>query len=167
MNRRNLKTFHPMWIFLPLFLITIMPMGIAAAEFDRIAKLSNNKTHYLRNGFFQERYDHWRRSVDDICRGSSQAEIINFPHGKSGKALHIRHGGSGHIQFAQIVSVPGPDLIFTASFQANSREGMMRAFSGSGVVQIGLQYFDEASNKLGDAILVNYVKSPFADTPLN
>jgi hypothetical protein len=143
-----------------------MPISSAAAEFAIIAKQSNNKTCYLRNGDFQQRYDHWRRSIGDISRGSSQAEIINFPHGRSGKALHISHTGSGHIQFAQILPVPGPDLIFTASFQANSREGMMRAFSGSGVAQIGLQYFDEASNKLGSTILVNYVKNPFADTPL-
>ena len=146
--------------------MTVLSINGDAAEFDRTTKQSVNKSHYLLNGDFQMRYEHWRRSIGDISRGSSQAEIINFPHGKSGKALHISHTGSGHIQFAQIVTVPSPDLILTASFQANSREGMMRAFSGSGVAQIGLQYFDEASNKLGSTILVNYVKNPFADTPL-
>ncbi|MBN1829799.1 MAG: hypothetical protein JW884_11725 [Deltaproteobacteria bacterium] len=43
---------------------------------------------------------------------------------------------------------------------------MLRAFSGSGVAQIGLQYQDETGKRLGETILVNYVKNPFADTPL-
>ena len=145
-------------------IITTVPSY--AAGFDRKMINPVNKSNYLRNGGVQQRYDFWARSIGDISRGSSQAEIISSPHGKSGKALHIGHTGEGHIQFAQIVSVPGTDLIFTASFQANSREGIIRAFSGSGVAQIGLVYFDERNNKLGETILVNYVKNPFADTPL-
>ena len=89
-----------------------------------------------------------------------------FAHGRTGKALHVRHKGEGNIQLMQLVTVPGPDLIFSASFQAHSNEGMMSGFSGSGVVQIGLVYLDEGGNKLGETLLVNYVKNPFADTPL-
>jgi hypothetical protein len=62
--------------------------------------------------------------------------------------------------------VPGPDLIFSASFQASSNEGMIIGFSGTGVAQIALQFFDEGGGKLGESILVNYVKNPFADSPL-
>ena len=122
--------------------------------------------NYLRNGGFQKRYDYWQRTIGDVTRGASQAEIISFSHSKSGKALYVRHKGEGNIQFHQKVTVPGPDLIFSASFQAASHEGMIIGFSGSGVAQIGLQYFDESGTKLGETVLVNYVKNPFADTPL-
>ena len=122
--------------------------------------------NYLQNGGFQKRYDYWQRTIGDVTRGASQAEIISFSHSKSGKALYIRHKGEGNIQFHQKVTVPGPDLIFSASFQAASHEGMIMGFSGSGVAQIGLQYFDESGTKLGETVLVNYVKNPFADTPL-
>jgi hypothetical protein len=43
---------------------------------------------------------------------------------------------------------------------------MMIGFSGSGVVQIALQFFGETGEKVGETVLVNYVKNPFADTPL-
>jgi len=78
----------------------------------------------------------------------------------------LRHRGEGYIQFFQAVPVISPDLLFTASFQASSKEGAIHAFSGSGAAQIGLQYFDDRNNKLGETILINYVKNPFADTPL-
>ena len=122
--------------------------------------------NYVRNGGFQKRYEYWQRSIGDVTKGSSQTEIISFPHSKSGKALYIRHKGGGNIQFHQKVAVPGADLIFSASFQAASHEGMIMGFSGSGVAQIGLQYFDESGTKLGETVLVNYVRNPFADTPL-
>jgi TolB-like protein len=126
----------------------------------------NLKENLLVNGGFKRGYDGWKRNIGDITRGASQTEIIAFSQSKSGNALHIRHKGEGHIQFSQIVSVPGPDLIFMASFQASSNEGMVIGFSGSGVVQIALQYFGENGGKLGETVLVNYVKNPFADTPL-
>jgi hypothetical protein len=121
---------------------------------------------YLRNGGFQQGYDFWQRSIGDVTQGYSQSEIIPFSYGKSGKALHLRHKGPGHIQFAQMVKVPGPDLVFSASFQTASREGMTMGFSGTGVVQIALQYFDENSVKIGETVILNYVKNMFADTPL-
>jgi TolB-like protein len=124
------------------------------------------KGNLLANGGFQEGYSNWKRQIGDITKGSSQTEIISFPHARSGKALHIRHKGEGYLQFSQIVSVPGPDLIFSASFQASSNEGMIIGFSGTGVAQIALQFFDEGGGKLGESILVNYVKNPFADSPL-
>ena len=122
--------------------------------------------NYIRNGDFQQQYQYWTRAIGDINKGFSQAEIISFTHGKSNKALKIRHRGEGDIQYSQSVAVPGPGLIFSASFQASSHEGPMKAFSGSGVVQIGMVYLDYQGNKLGQTILVNYVKNPFADTPL-
>lgn len=125
-----------------------------------------NGTEFIRNGGFLKGYDGWNKGIGDLTKGYSKAEIISLAHTKSGKALHISHKGEGHIQFHQKVSVPGPDLIFGVSFQAASREGTIRAFSGSGVVQIALQYFDENGDRLGESILVNYVKNPFADTPL-
>ncbi|MDI6755026.1 MAG: CsgG/HfaB family protein [Thermodesulfobacteriota bacterium] len=120
----------------------------------------------LTNGGFEKGYYGWKRSIGDLKRGSSQTEIIPMSHTKSGRALRIRHAGEGHIQFHQQVPVLGPDLIFSASFQSTTREGMMVGFSGTGVVQIALQYFDEKGNRLGETVLVNYVKNPFADTPL-
>ncbi len=121
---------------------------------------------YLRNGGFLQGYDFWQRAIGDVTQGYSQAEIIPFSYGKSGKALHMRHKGKGHLQFAQVVKVPGPDLIFSASFQTASREGPIMGFSGTGVVQIALQYFDEHGTKIGETIIVNYVKNLFADTAL-
>ena len=132
----------------------------------RLRQNYKRKFNYLQNGGFQHRYNHWTRSIGDINRGFSKAEIVPFSHAKSGKALHITHKGECHIQFSQVVPVPGPDFIFGGSFQASSHEGMIKSFSGSGAAQIGLQYFDAQSNKLGETILINYVKNLFADTPL-
>jgi TolB-like protein len=125
-----------------------------------------SKSEYIKNGGFRKAYEGWTKTIGDVTKGYSKAEIISFAHAKSGKALHITHKGEGNIQFHQKIPVPGPDLIFAASFQAASREGAIRGFSGSGVVQIALQYFDEKGDRLGESILVNYVKNPFADTPL-
>jgi hypothetical protein len=147
-------------------------IGILKSEIsntDHIGKGSTQKYqqgNFLVNGGFQQRYSGWKRSIGDITQGSSQTEIISLSHAKSGKALHIKHRGEGYIQFHQGVIVPGPDLLFSASFQASSREGAIIGFSGTGIVQIGLQYFGETGEKLGETILVNYVKNPFADTPL-
>lgn len=152
------------WVFPFMSIIMFVP---GYADESGIKSINSiNKSNYLQNGGFENRYDSWTRSIGDISRGSSQTEIISFPYGKSGKALHLSHTGQGYIQFAQTVSVSGQDLIFTASFQASSHEGMVRAFSGSGVAQIGLQYLDKGKKKLGETILINYVKNPFADTPL-
>jgi len=134
-------------------------------ERPRLRARYSNK-NYLHNGDFQQRYQYWTRSIGDVKKGFSQAEVISFPQGKSGKALQIRHRGEGHIQYSQSVAVPGPDLIFSGSFQASSHEGYLKAFSGSGVVQVGLVYLDYEGNKLGQTILINYVKNPFADTAL-
>ena len=148
----------------------LMPEDGDSSRFPEWPKKASSKLYkkgnLLINGGFLERYDGWKRQIGDITKGSSQTEIISFPHGKSGKALHIRHKGEGYFQFSQIVFVPGPDLIFSASFQASSNEGMIIGFSGTGIVQIGLQYFDENGGKLGETVFVNYVKNPFADTPL-
>ena len=118
------------------------------------------------NGSFADGYTGWKRQIGDMRQGTSQTEIIDFETGKSGKALRIRHGGKGHIQFSQIVNVPAADLMFSATFQASTHEGVIKAFSGTGVVQIALQYFDRKGCKLGQTVLLNYVKNPFADTTL-
>jgi len=140
--------------------------GISPLDSVKKPKPKYKKGNLIANGGFTRSYEGWKRSIGDIAKGYSQAEIISFSHGKSGKALHVKHKGEGHIQFSQAVSVPGPDLVFSASFQGHSHEGSMIGFSGSGVVQVGIMYFDEGGNKLGGTILVNYVKNPFADTPL-
>ncbi len=124
------------------------------------------KGNYLVNGDFRERHAGWHRSIGDITSGSSQVDFITVPHLKSGRALYIRHRGRGHIQFHQVADVPGPDLVFTVSFQAQSHEGPIKGFSGSGVAQIGLKYMGENGEGLGETILLNYVRNPFADTPL-
>ena len=124
------------------------------------------KGNLIQNGGFTQRYEGWEKRIGDVTQGSSKTEVIPFSHGNSGKALHIKHQGGGHIQFSQIVEVPYADLIFSASFQASSHEGMIMAFSGTGVAQIGLLYLDEAGKAIGQTVLVNYVKNPFADTPL-
>lgn len=121
---------------------------------------------YIFNGGFTKRYEGWEKQVGDITQGSSKTEIISFPAGASGKALHLRHEGNGSIQFSQTVTVTSPDLLFTASFQASSHEGSLIGFTGTGVSQIALHYINEAGNLIGQTILLNYVKNPFADTPL-
>ena len=138
----------------------------------RLAESKREKKHLepgynlVVNGDFTHRYTGWKREVGDIRQGNSRNEIIGFSEGKSGKALHIQHRGKGHIQFRQMVRVPTADLIFSATFQAGSREGSIKAFSGTGVVQIALQYLDRKGSKIGQTVLLNYVKNPFADTPL-
>jgi TolB-like protein len=124
------------------------------------------KGNYIVNGDFRDRQSGWHRSIGDITSGASQVDFITIPHLKSGRALYVRHKGRGHIQFHQTADVPGPELVFSISFQAQSHEGMIKGFSGSGVSQIGLKYMDENGNGLGETILLNYVKNPFADTPL-
>ena len=124
------------------------------------------KGNMVINGDFSKNLEGWQRQIGDITKGYSQSEVISFAHNKSGKALHIRHKGEGYIQFSQVVAVAGSDLIFSASFQANSYEGNMVGFSGSGVVQVGMIYFDAEGKKLGETVVVNYVKNLFADTPL-
>ncbi len=136
---------------------------IESQQKDSADKLDIN---LLVNGGFVHQYTGWKRQIGDMRQGTSKTEIINFPTGKSGKALHIRHKGKGHILFSQIVNVPCADLIFTATFQASTHEGMIKAFSGTGVVQVALQYFDQKGYKVGQTVLLNYVKNPFADTPL-
>jgi TolB-like protein len=135
-------------------------------ESQRKDSADNLDINLLVNGGFVHQYTGWKRQIGDIKQGASKTEIIDFSTGKSGKALHIRHKGKGHILFSQIVNVPCADLIFTATFQASTHEGMMKAFSGTGVVQVALQYFDQKGYKVGQTVLLNYVKNPFADTPL-
>ena len=132
----------------------------------RKAPPAYRKGNYIVNGDFRDRQSGWHRSIGDITSGASQVDFITIPHLKSGRALYVRHRGRGHIQFHQLADVPGPDLVFAVSFQAQSHEGMIKGFSGSGVSQIGLKYMDESGNGLGETILLNYVKNPFADTPL-
>jgi TolB-like protein len=134
---------------------------------DKTVSRPATGSNFVYNGGFINRYEGWEKRIGDITQGSSKTEIIPFQNTKSGKALHIKHEGSGSIQFSQVVDVPSPpDLIFSASFQASSHEGMMTGFSGTGIVQIALQYIDENDNLIGQTILLNYVKNPFADTPL-
>lgn len=125
-----------------------------------------NPQNLVVNGGFQEQYNNWEKSLGDPAKGSSNTEVVPFPNSQSGQALYVRHEGEGHIQFSQFVEVPNPDLIFSASIKAVTKEGMIAAFSGSGVVQVGLRYLDEEGNVLGQTVLLNYVKNPFADSGL-
>lgn len=127
---------------------------------------SKSTTNLVYNGDFTKRYEGWDKRIGDITQGSSKTEIISLPAAKPGKALHISHQGNGFVQFSQIVDVQYPDILFTASFQASSHEGAIIGFSGTGVSQIALQYLDENNTPLGQTVLLNYVKNPFADTPL-
>lgn len=118
------------------------------------------------NGSFTRRFEGWERGIGDVTQGSSKVETVTFPHSNSNSALHIKHRGNGHVQFAQVVDVPHSDLTFSASFQASSHEGPIMGFSGTGLVQIALQFLDEDDGILGRTVLINYVKNPFADTAL-
>lgn len=129
-------------------------------------KQFNKSANLVVNGSFTVQYEGWERKIGDITQGASKTDIIPFQHGKSGKALHIKHEGTGSIQFIQVVEVPSADLVFSASFQASTHEGMIIGFTGTGIVQIALQYIDTYDHILGQTILFNYVKNPFADTPL-
>jgi thioredoxin 1 len=125
-----------------------------------------NPKNLVVNGGFQEQFNNWEKSSGDPARGSSKTEVVPLPNSQSGQALYIRHEGEGHIQLSQIVEAPNPDLVFSASIKAVTKEGMIAAFSGSGVVQVGLRYLDEEGNVLGQTVLLNYVKNPFADSGL-
>lgn len=125
-----------------------------------------NRSEFIVNGNFSKGDSNWTRYLGDMTTGYSRARITTFAPATSGKALHISHRGEGFIQYHQMASVPGPDLTFTVSFKTESHEGAIRGFSGSGVVQIALQYFDDDGERLGETVILNYVKNPFADTPL-
>ena len=131
-----------------------------------VRKKVRKDSELIYNGSFARRFEGWERGIGDVTQGSSKVEIIPFSHSSSNSALHIKHRGNGHISFAQVVDVPHSDLVFSASFQATSHEGPIMAFSGTGIVQIGLQFLDENDKILGRTVLVNYVKNPFADTAL-
>lgn len=133
---------------------------------NRVSVSQDGNVDLIVNGGFTDRLAGWERSIGDIRQGASKTEIVDFQQGRSGRVLHIRHEGNGHVQFSQMVSVPTIDLKFTATFQADTHEGMVMAFSGTGVAQIGLQYFGRNRERLGQSVLLNYVKNPFADTPL-
>lgn len=140
--------------------------GDCSGTSQATVKKSTTKKEFVVNGNFKERYKGWERAIGDVSKGSSKTEIIPFPNGLPGQLLHIRHQGEGNIQFSQTVDVPSPDLIFSVSFQASPHEGPISGFSGSGVSQIALQYLNENGDSLGQTTLLNYVKNPFADTPL-
>ncbi len=118
------------------------------------------------NGGFARRYEGWNRQTGNITQGASKTEIISYQNGGSDKALHIMHEGNGFLQFSQVVAVPSADLYFNASFQASSHEGRIIGFSGTGIAQIALQYFNEEGILLAQTTHLNYVKNHFADTPL-
>jgi len=120
----------------------------------------------ITNGNFKNRYEGWRRTTGDQGNGSSKSEVASYSNAYSGQGLHISHVGGGYIQFDQIVDVVDTNLVFSATFQATSKEGPFFAFSGTGMTRITLQYMDERENVLGWTSLVNYVKNPFADSPL-
>ena len=120
----------------------------------------------ITNGNFKNRYEGWRRTTGDQGNGSSKSEVASYSNSYSGQGLHISHVGGGYMQFDQIVDVVDTNLGFSATFQATSKEGPFIAFSGTGMTRITLQYMDERENVLGLTSLVNYVKNPFADSPL-
>ena len=118
------------------------------------------------NGDFRNRYEGWERIVGDEGKGSSKTEITGYSNSRSGQGLHITHTGGGYIQFYQTVDVDNTDIVFSATFQAKSKEGPFIAFSGTGMSRITLQYMGENESVLGQTSFVNYVKNPFADSPL-
>jgi len=118
------------------------------------------------NGDFRDGLSGWERRIGDLKQGASKAAVIDLDATESGRALRIEHHGNGHVQFHQSVRVPGPDLLFVASFQAETWEGRLKGFSGTGVVQIGIEYLDKQSRSLGRTVILSYVRNPFADLPL-
>lgn len=135
---------------------------------ERLQQKSNKATkmNLLINGGFTQDLTGWKRTIGDINQGVSNTEIIPNKNFSSGRMLHMVHRGNGSIQLSQIVPVPTADLVLTATFQFSTREGYIKAFSGSGVAQFGLVYLDHKGTKVGQTIVLNYVKNPFADTPL-
>lgn len=115
----------------------------------------------VNNGFFTERYDGWIREIVDEG-GSSKTEIIPFASSNFGTAIHIQHEGEGGVYFYQDIAISSIDLDFSATFKAHSEEGSIIGFSGTGVSQIALRYFDATDNLLGETIIYNYVKNGFA-----
>jgi hypothetical protein len=137
---------------------TPIPFTPTPAELSSIPNL-------IENGFFTERYDGWTREVIDEG-GSSKTEIIPFSSSDSGAALHLQHEGNGGVYFYQEIDIPSVDLIFSVTFKAHSEEGPMIGFSGTGVAQIILMYFDATGNELGRTSIYNYVENIFAGSAL-
>ncbi|MBI5847167.1 MAG: hypothetical protein HZB31_04335 [Nitrospirae bacterium] len=138
------------------------------AEERRIAEEKRKiaERNFVKNGDFANRHDNWEKKIGDVSQGASTAEIISLPSSKSGRALHLKHEGNGFIQFSQVLDIESIDMTFSASFQMKSHEGMIMGFTGTGIAQIGLFYLDAEGNALGETVLLNYQKNPFADTGL-
>lgn len=140
---------------------------------ERQAKMAAEKKetelrekNLITNGDFSRQLEGWSKSIGDVTKGHSQSDIVPFNQSRAGKALQLAHRGEGHVQYSQIVPVASPDVIFQVSFRPRVREGNMTGFSGSGVAQVGLVYMDSEGQRMGETILVSYVKNPFADTAL-
>ncbi len=135
---------------------------------ERMHKKSNStsKMNLLVNGGFVQGLSGWKRTIGDIRQGASNTEVILYRNCGSGRMLHMVHRGNGSVQLCQVVPVPTADLFLSATFQFSTREGHIRAFSGSGVAQFGMVFLDRKGEKIGQTIVLNYVKNPFADTPL-
>jgi hypothetical protein len=118
----------------------------------------------LTNGDFERDWDiGWTRKYGDIQQGSSITEVIEA---SNSHVLHIKHTGKSDVSLFQIVDVPKGNLIFQFEAKFQSWEGPIIGFSGTGIAGISIVLFDEQGKQLGLLWAGNYVKNPFADTPL-
>lgn len=136
------------------------------SEEKKVVKREPNR-NLIFNGDFKRPWTvGWKRALGDVNKGSSRVEIIDLAASESGKALHINHRGNSWVAFYQEVPVKSTSLEFSVSLQMKSWEGLIIGFSGTGFATIALHYIDARGNTIGKTSLVNYVKNPFADTPL-
>ena len=120
----------------------------------------------LLNGDFSQPWRvGWKRRMANLRSGSTKVSVESLT-AMGGNALHILHKGKNRIEFSQEIEVAGPELVFSASFQMKSWEGMFIGFSGTGMASISLIYLNQKGRPVGATHLVNYVRNIFADTPL-
>ena len=115
----------------------------------------------LVNGYFLDGYDGWKRELIDEG-GSSKTNIVSFGSSQFNKALHLKHEGLGDIIFTQTVNVPSTNLVFSASFNASSTEGLIWGFSGTGYAMIIISYEDTYGEQLGFTRIINFNENLFA-----
>lgn len=113
------------------------------------------------NGYFLDNYSGWKRELIDEG-GSSKTNIVSFGSSQFNRALHLSHEGLGDIIFSQTIEIPSTNLVFSASFNATSTEGLIWGFSGTGYAMIVISYEDVNGEQLGFTRIINFNENLFA-----
>ncbi|MBN1183346.1 MAG: hypothetical protein JXB49_13725 [Bacteroidales bacterium] len=131
-----------------------------------ISPVYKSNSNLLINGDFSQSLDiGWQRRMDKIQGGATKVQQT-FINSLGVNGLYLHHQGKNKVEFSQEIEVAGTDLIFEATFQMKSWEGMFIGFSGTGTTFISVVYLDAKNHAIGATHLFNSVKNIFTNSPL-